>query len=168
MLSDDMIWHYVDGFLNETDTALVETYLRQHPEHNKRLESIRAEKRALSSMPLEKPNADFSKLVMAAWAAEQVHAPAKRRDWILLSIAAVFGLFVVAAFIMVVGTAPEAAPLAIPDQYVPEMPTIDWAMLLDSFVLRYGTILIFALLTVQVLDKYLQRWTRQHRLVTGH
>ncbi len=170
LLTDDMLWDYVDGFLEGSEKLQVEAYLQQHPAQRKRLESIQEEKRAFASLTLEKPAAGFADRVMAAWVSEQTLrvAPAKPRDWILLSIAGVIGFFLLVAFALVIAMAPEAAPLlTIPEQYVPTVPVIDWAMIFGSNIFRYGLILTLALFTLQILDKYLQQRHRLSGLIHG-
>ena len=93
--------------------------------------------------------------------AEQAHAnalaPEKRRDWILFSIAGFMGVLLVIAVILGISMAPSMTPVVIPDQYVPQIPVVDWAAVFGSAVFRYGLILLIAVLTLQILDKYLQQ-----------
>lgn len=173
ILTDDHLWDYTDGFLSDEEQRQVEAYLQQHPEHRARLLAIEAEKRALSALPLAKPQAGFADRVMAAWVAEQAHAravaPAKPRDWIMLAITGAFGIFLLLALVLAIGAAPETVPtLSIPEQYVPKMPLIDWAGVLGSNIFRYSIMLMLTLLGLQVLDKYLQQSSRLHRVVPGH
>ena len=112
-------------------------------------------------MPLDKPRAGFADAVMAAWVAEQAHAlatvPGKRHDWILFSIAGVMGALLMGALVLGIGMTPAMPALNLPAQYVPQVPVIDWASLLESASLRYGLLLMLAVLTLQFLDKYLQQ-----------
>ena len=62
--------------------------------------------------------------------------------------------------------APEAAPISLPEQYLPQMPLIDWAALLDNALLRYGVLITLTLLTLQILDKYLQQRTKIEGMLT--
>lgn len=173
ILTDDHLWDYTDGFLSDEEKRQVEAYLQQHPEHRARLLAIEAEKRALSAIPLSKPQAGFADRVMAAWVAEQAHAravvPAKPRDWIMLSITGAFGVFLLLAFAMAVSTAPETVPtLTVPEQYVPKMPLIDWTGVMSSNIFRYSIMLMLTLLGLQVLDKYLQQRSGAQAIVPGH
>ena len=173
ILTDDHLWDYTDGFLSDEENRQVEAYLQQHPEHRARLLAIEAEKRAISSIPLSKPQAGFADRVMAAWVAEQAHtravAPAKPRDWIMFSITGVFGVFLLMALVLAIAAAPVTAPaFTIPEQYVPEIPLIDWVGMMGSNVFRYSIMLMLTLLGLQVLDKYLQQRNRMHPIVPGH
>lgn len=98
LLTEDILWDYADGFLPEPEKAQVADYLRQYPEWQARYQAILDEKSALFNTVLEIPPTDFSKKVMAAWAAEQLqahaHKAAAKKDWILLLIPFVFGLFI--------------------------------------------------------------------------
>ena len=171
LLTDDRLWDYADGFLEGAEKLQVEAYLQQHPDQWKRLEAIQGEKRALAALPLEKPQAGFADRVMAAWVAEQSYtralAAAKPYDRILLSIAGAFGVFLILAFILAISMAPEVVPLNIPTQYIPSMPVVNWALLFDNVIFRNAMILILALLTLQILDKYLQQRNQQQRLLPG-
>lgn len=172
LLTDDMLWDYADGFLEEGEIRQVEAYLQQHPEQRQRLESIQAEKRAFAALPLDKPNKSFADGVMAAWVAEQASskklAPAKPRDWILLSLGGFMGLLLLGALFLVPALAPSLEPVTMPEQYMPQMPAIDWTTILESAVLRYGLILMLVVLALQILDKYLQQRSQLQKLTPGH
>ena len=173
LLSDDMLWDYADGFLEDAEKLQVEAYLQQHPEQRYCLDSILREKRAFAALPLEKPQSGFADRVMAAWVAEQTQAravaPAKPRDWVLLSIAGVFGLFLFGAFILVIAMALESVPMvSIPEAYMPQVPVLDWAAILINPAFRYSLILLLAFLILQILDKYLQQRNRSYGLLSGH
>lgn len=173
MLTDDLLWDYADGFLEEAEKLQVDAYLRQHPEHQARLQGILAEKRTFSNLPLEKPGSDFANKVMTAWAAEQSPAKAgtiakpKGRDWILWSIALAFGIMLALPFLMPASEAPTALPLQIPADYLQQVqwPTFDWAGLFNSSLMSYMLLLTLAFMSLKLLDKYLQ--VRNMRL-SGH
>lgn len=173
MLTDELLWDYSDGFLEEAEKLQVEAYLRQHPEQQARLQGILAEKRAFSSLPLEKPGSDFASKVMTAWVAEQAPAKAgtiakpKGRDWILWSIALAFGIMLALPFLMPASEAPTTLPLQIPADYMQQVqwPTFDWAGLLNSSLMSYLLLLTLAFMSLKLLDKYLQ--VRNMRL-SGH
>ncbi len=173
MLTDDMLWDYADGFLQGEEKLRVDAYLSQHPEHQARLNAIRAEKRAFSALPLEKPGAGFAQQVMAAWATEQVTekatlpTKAKGSDWILWSIAIAFGLMMAVPFLLAPAASPESFSFKIPEEYVPQVqtPSFDWAGFFNSAMLRNALLLTLAFMSLKLLDKYLQ--VRGHRLA-GH
>lgn len=173
MLTDELLWDYADGFLEETERLQVDAYLRQHPEQQARLQGILAEKRTFSKLPLEKPASDFANKVMMAWAAEQAPAQAgtivKRqgRDWILWGIALAFGIMLALPFLMPASEAPTSLPLQIPDDYLQQvqLPTFDWAGLFNSSLMSYTLLLTLAFMSLKLLDKYLQ--VRNMRL-SGH
>lgn len=169
MITNEMLWDYADGFLSEAEKLQVEAHLQQHLEYRVQLESILAEKRAFAAMPLEKPRAGFADGVMAAWAAEQARTvatkPAKPRDWILWVMGGVMGALLLGALVLGIGMAPAVPAVTIPDQYTPQIPAVDWAAILGSSVLRYGLVLMLAVLMLQILDKYLQQ---RNRLVMAH
>lgn len=173
MLTDELLWDYSDGFLEEAEKLQVEAYLRQHPEQQARLQGILAEKRAFSNLPLEKPGSDFASKVMTAWVAEQAPAKAgtiakpKGRDWILWSIALAFGIMLALPFLMPASEVPTTLPLQIPADYMQQVqwPTFDWAGLLNSSLMSYLLLLTLAFMSLKLLDKYLQ--VRNMRL-SGH
>ncbi len=168
MLTEEMLWDYADGLLTEAEKLRVEACLQQNPQDRARLDGVLAEKRAFAAMPLEKPRAGFADGVMAAWAAAQAQPdakPAKGRDWILIAIAGLMGALLLSALALGIGMAPSMPELKLPDQYLPQMPVVDWAALLDNAVLRYGIILALAVLSLQILDKYLQQ---RQRLTMAH
>ncbi len=166
MIIEEMLWDYADGFLSEAEKLQVETYMQQHPEYRVKLESILTEKRAFAALPLEKPKAGFADGVMAAWAAEQAVAkPAKPRDWILWVLGGVMGALLLGALVLGIGLAPAMPTVTIPEQYAPQLPAVDWASIMSSAVLRYGLILMLAVLMLQILDKYLQQ---RNRLALAH
>lgn len=172
LLTDALLWDYADGFLEAAEQQQVEAYLQQHPEHYQRLEAIRAEKLAFKALPLEKPQKGFADRVMAAWVAEQARAgalvPAKKSDWIIFSIAGAFGIMVLLAFALVLGSASAIEPVNLPQALSPEIPAVDWALLLDNPILRYGLMLTLVLLTLQILDKYLRQRASVQGLAAGH
>lgn len=164
MLTDEQLWDYADGFLEADEKQQIDAHLRQHPAQQARLDAILAEKRAFATVPLEKPNSDFAKQVMAAWVAEQnpvkasVPAKAKGQDWVLWGIAAVM----LAMLFVPLWLAPSAAPtelsFQIPEEYVPQLqvPAFDWQGLFGSTWLRTLLLITMAFMSLKILDKYLQ------------
>jgi anti-sigma factor RsiW len=161
MITEEMLWNYADGLLTEAEKLMVEAHLTQYPEDRVKLEAVLAEKRAFAALPLENPRAGFADGVMAAWAATQaqtlVAKPGKSRDWILVALAVLMGALLLGALLLGIGLAPAMPAVSVPDQYMPQMPVVDWATLLESATLRYGIILTIAVLMLQILDKYLQQ-----------
>lgn len=164
MLTDDLLWDYADGFLDPAEKQQVERYMQQHPDARLRLEHILTEKREISSLPLESPNAGFADRVMAAWAAEHVHQQAKAKggDWIIRIIPAVFGLFVLTPVVVMVFAALQLAPGELPTIPMPEMPVIDWAAWVGNPILQYGLLLTLVLMGLRFLEKYVQHWRLVH------
>lgn len=171
LLTDELLWDYADGFLEATAMHQVDAYLKQHPEQRKRLNSIEAEKRTLATLALEKPRAGFADGVMAAWVSEQAAAqaiaPVKPRDWVISTIAGLMGILMLLFFAIVYAMAPGIEPISIPNQYIPEVPLIDWALLFDNPVMHYAVMLTLVLLVLKTLDKYLQQRNRPHGLTPG-
>lgn len=156
MLTDDLLWDYADGFLAADEKTRVEVYLRQYPEWQERLDAIMAEKRAFHALPLERPKPGFSDRVMAAWAAEShatYVAAAKGKDWIVLLISAILGLFICAA-VVVAGM--QSAPAQLPVE-IPEVPTYDWSKVFDNQILQFGLFFVLALITLKFAEKYLEQ-----------
>jgi anti-sigma factor RsiW len=157
LLTDDLLWDYADGFLDATEKAHVEAYLRQHPEWRARLEMVQTERRALLALPVEKPKAGFADGVMAAWVAERAgartHSAAIGRDWVMYAIAGVFGLFLLFPLVALVLS---ASSVSIPDTYALELPAADWAGLLGSAFVRYALLLALGFASLRLLEKYLQ------------
>lgn len=158
ILTDDILWDYADGLLSASEKAQVEAYLKQHPELAQKLERVLTEKRNFQELSLERPDKGFADRLMAAWVTEQTHARAQARkpDWVLSSIALVFGLFLLVAIGAILMSAPENS-FGIPDNLMPEMPSFDLSGALGNPMLRFGVMLILAFLGLQILDKYLQQ-----------
>lgn len=164
IVTDELLWDYADGLLAVSEKQQIDAYLLQHPAQKAQLDAILAEKRAFTTVPLEKPNSDFAKQVMAAWVAEQsplkasVPAKAKGQDWVLWGIAA--GM--VAMLFVPLWLAPNAVPtdlsLQIPEEYMPQLqvPAFDWQGLFGGAWLRTLLLITMALMSLKILDKYLQ------------
>jgi anti-sigma factor RsiW len=161
MLTDELLWDYADGFLAVEAKTQVENWIRTHPDAQQRLDQIMAEKRAFSGLTLEKPDSDFAKKVMGAWVAE--HAPAKRaskashKDWIFWGASGILVALMFVPFLLA-PDAPPSEPVRIPEQFIPQVsvPTYDWAGLLSSSSLQFLLMATLALLSLKLLDKYLQ------------
>ena len=166
LLTEEMLWDYADGFLTASEKQQVETYLERHPESKVQLDSILAEKQELFSLSLESPNPGFADRVMAAWAAEQVHAKAKANgnDWIIRLIPLVFGLFVLTPLVVMVLGALQLTPGELPTLTIPEMPSIDWDAWANNPFLQYGLLLTIVFTGLRFLDKVLQHRRLVHQL----
>lgn len=170
MLTDELLWDYADGFLSGDAKTQVENLLKTQPDAQQRLEQIMKEKRAFSGLTLEKPDSDFAKKVMGAWAAEQ--APAKRaskaghKDWIFWGASGILVALMFVPFLLA-PDAPPAEPVRIPEKFIPQVsvPTYDWAGLLNSSSLQFLLMATLALLSLKLLDKYLQV---KHLQAAGH
>jgi hypothetical protein len=167
LLTDDLLWDYADGFLAAEDKLRVDAFLRQHPEWQERLDAIMAEKRAFHALPLEKPRPGFSDKVMAAWAAEthaSWSASSKGKDWIVMLVSAVFGLFICAAFVV---AAMQAAPAPLPVE-LPKLPAYEWGSIFDNQVLQFGLFFALALIALKFVEKYIEQRKLLERLKTQH
>jgi hypothetical protein len=161
MLTDELLWDYADGFLSAEAKTQVENWLKTHPDAQQRLDQIMAEKRAFSGLTLEKPGADFALKVMNAWAAEQ--APAKRaskagnKDWIFWGASGILLALLFVPFLLA-PDAPPSEPVRIPEKFIPQVsvPAFDWAGLLNNSSLQFMLMATLALLSLKLLDKYLQ------------
>ena len=163
LLTEDMLWDYVDDLLNEEDRRMVESYLSQHADQRARVDHIRQEKMALSALPFEKPDRLFADRVLAAWAGEQVQtfaatAPPARRDWVVHAIAASLGVFLLAPLMVLVVVAFQAAP-AVPVQLpTVKYPSVDeFSALMSNQALQFGLIAVPVILSLFLLDKYLHQ-----------
>jgi anti-sigma factor RsiW len=118
LMTEDLLWDYADGLLDEPTATALLAYLQQHPDWQLQLDTIVADRKALLSMPLDKPRADFSSRVMAAWAMEQMTQKVRqpRKDWISYGIAALFGLFILGGIAMII--------VALAQNALPETPAV--------------------------------------------
>lgn len=159
LLTDDMLWDYADGLLHPEEKVQVDHYLRQHPEHQTRLNTILAEKRAWTALPLDRPNAGFADRVMAAWVAEQSKNPGlvpnKGRDWIIYCIAAAMGFFILLPIVLLLLAAPSNMGI-ISTEYIPQTPVILWGEIFLSPVMRFGLPLTLMFFCFRFFDQYLQ------------
>jgi hypothetical protein len=166
LLSEDMLWDYADGFLDQADKMQVDAYLQLHPEHQSRLDTIVAEKRAFSALPLDRPKSGFADRVMAAWVAEQSGqaslATDKGKDWIIYCIAAAMGFFILLPIILMAISAPAMSTDIIPAEYIPEVPAIPWGKIFTSPVMRIGLPLTLLFFCFRFLDQYLQQKKMSH------
>ncbi len=155
LLTDDLLWDYADGFLSTAEKNRVETYLRQQPEAQRRLQVILDEKATLATLSMEAPEPGFANRVMAAWAVETAQASAKARgkDWIIWLISLAMALFVLTPVVVMFFTASELTPDVLP---LPEMPVFDWSVWVNSPVLWYAMLLLVAIMGLRFLDKILQ------------
>ncbi|HLP93698.1 MAG TPA: hypothetical protein VK168_06655 [Saprospiraceae bacterium] len=162
MLTDDLLWDYADGFLSPEETRQVADFLQKHPEYQARLDQIHAEKRAFANLPLENADSGFAQQVMSAWAAEQQPAVAtaknKGNDWIFWAASSVIALLVFLPFLLPSKSAAPAKPLEIPEKWNPqwELPSYDWAGLFGNNTTYFLLLATLALLSLKLLDKYLQ------------
>lgn len=161
VLTEDMLWDYADGFLSPEEKMRVDAYLQQHPEQAPRLDAITAEKKLFAALPTERPNAGFADRVMAAWVSEQAGsrqmAATPGKDWIIYSIAAAMGLFLVLPILLIFFSNPAGATDVIPAEYMPQTPVIPWAEIFSGPVLRFGVPLALMLFSFRFLDQYLQQ-----------
>lgn len=166
LLTDDLLWDYADGFLDTSENARVEAYLKQHPEWQLRLQHILNEKQVLATLPMESPDPGFTDRVMAAWTAEQAKAKAAKgsSDWIIRLIVLAFGLFVLTPVVVMLVAAMQLAPSELPSVELPELPAVDWMAWVDSPVLLYGLLLLFVVSGLRLLDKVLQHQKMVHKL----
>jgi anti-sigma factor RsiW len=173
-LTDDILWDYADDLLAAQEKQQVEAYLKQHPEWQAKLTAIRAEQRALATLPLQKPGAGFSDRVMATWTAEHMKsfaaaAPPKKRDWIILTLAGSMGMLILAPIVVMVIAAIGATPaeISVPTIQTPSIDTDIWAQALAGPVFQTALIGIFAILMLRIIDKYLRQKTALQRLING-
>lgn len=118
-MDQDLLWDYADGLLDAPTAAAVADYLQQHPDWQQEYETIVADRKAMLSMPLEKPHAGFTDRVMAAWVTDQMalKAPIQpKKDWIIYGIAAAFSFFIVGGILMII--------IALAQTTLPETPAI--------------------------------------------
>lgn len=160
-VNEELLWDYADGLLADDQRVQVEAWLLQHPEGQQLVEQIRAEKRALFEVPLEKPNGGFADRVMAAWAMEQVHAQGakavtRHKDWVIYGIAGVFGLFILTPIVALIVTLIQTqfeAP-ALPVDYT--MPTVNWELVFGNSAFHYAAYLMLTFLLLRFAEKFIQ------------
>lgn len=153
-VTDELLWDYADGFLSREEKYQVEAFLRQHPEWQERLQAIRSEQQALFNVPMEKPRADFADRVMAAWATETVHNHAKSkahgRDWIIIAIASVFGLFILTPIVVMVVAALQSSAPEVNNQIT----GVDWGNVASMPAVQYATYLGLTFLMLRFAEKW--------------
>jgi anti-sigma factor RsiW len=157
-LNEDLLWDYADGLLDAPEKAALENQLLNAPEWQQTLDGIMALKAQLHATPLDKPRRDFSDRVMAAWADEKMTAfkPDKGKDWIVYLISALFGVFILVPFIMLIG---QLSTLSFGSGTPLELPEFDvtrWADSLNLGSAMLAGLMILCLLTVLFLDRFLR------------
>ncbi len=160
MFTDDLLWDYADGLLDAAEHQRVMERLQHDPEAQSRLADIVAEKKSFAALSLETPKSGFADRVMAAWAVEQMQAQPtsslhKGRDWMIFAISGVFGLSLLLPLAMLLVTTLRGEGPALPTDYT--LPTVDWALVLANPIVYYTLGLVLTLLSLRLLDKYLQR-----------
>ncbi|MBU6343484.1 MAG: hypothetical protein KGS48_18445 [Bacteroidetes bacterium] len=163
VITDALLWDYVDGFLDEADDAHVKIVLEQSPELRQKLALIVAEKSAWACSPLESTPPAFADSVMAAWAGAQWNARATQtaQDPVMRLIPIALGALLLLCLILIPFGAFNADPLL----YIPNP---EWALiwvqkLAQSPVLYFAVLLLVVFLTLRIFDQML----RSSRLVYG-
>ena len=160
LINEDILWDYADGLLSPAERLEVDALLHSNPDLQAQLQEVLTFRAQLHATPLEKPRAGFADGVMAAWAGEQMQAyqaPANR-DWIVFSVAAAFGLFIVSALISVIARIPWPKSVQLPFE-APKWQLPEWNfgnLGLDGRVLQLLLPALLVLMTLMVLDKYLR------------
>ncbi len=168
-INEDLLWDYADGLLDAPERAALENQLLEAPEWQQTLDGIMALKAQLHATPLEKPRRDFSDRVMAAWADERMTAfkPDKGKDWIVYLISALFGVFILVPFVMLIG---QLSTLNIGSGTPLELPTVDISVWMDSLNLgsaMLAGLVILCLLGVLFLDRFLRHRQFLAKLAKG-
>lgn len=158
LLTDDLLWDYADGLLDAADHQRVAQSLHRSPEAERRLAAILAEKKSFTDLPLDMPGHGFADRVLAAWTLEQMQPAAavkKGRDWMVLLITCVFGLLLLLPLLALIVTALRSGATTLPVAYT--LPTVEWTLVLANPTLHYAIGLAFILVTLRLLDRYLQQ-----------
>ncbi len=170
IINEEVLWDYADGFLTPEEHREVDTYLQLHPDWQIRLEEVMAFRAQLHATPLEKPRSGFTDRVMAAWATEQVQAyqPGKNKDWIVFSVAAAFGLFILGGFVAVLvslsGMSNTPSQMELPQV---QLPMSQLGAILQNQTLQMAFPIVLAVLSLFVLDKYLRHRRFLQNLANG-
>jgi len=159
-MNEDILWDYADGLLSPAERLEVDAMLRSDPALQTQLQEVLAFRAQMHATPLEKPRAGFADGVMAAWAGEQMAAyqPPPNRDWMVFSVAAAFGLFIVGALASAIASLPWPKSVKLPFKK-PQWELPDWdfsALSLDARLLQLLLPVLLTVLTFTVLDKYLR------------
>ena len=160
-MKEDILWDYADGLLSPAERLEVDALLRSDPALQAQLQEVLAFRAQLHATPLEKPRAGFADGVMAAWAAEQMQAyqPPPNRDWMVFSVAAAFGLFIVSALVSVIASIPWPKSVRLPAVELPKWQLPEWnfdGLQVDAQLLQLLLPALLVLLTLMVVDKYLR------------
>lgn len=161
ILSDDLLWDYVDGLLTDAERKRLEAYLTEHPEWMARLQAVETDRSLLQSVPLEAPPQGFASGVMGAWNSlltPTVESP----DWIIRGIGAVFGLFILLPLVILIFNGLHIKNSVFS---VPGMPSVDWLALFSHPVLQYGLYFGFTLLALRLLSAVLSQYRVMHKMM---
>ncbi|MFZ4635659.1 MAG: anti-sigma factor family protein [Saprospiraceae bacterium] len=161
IISDDLLWDYVDGLLTDAENRLVKAYLAEHPDWMARLQAVETDRRLLQSIPLETPPPGFATAVMGAWNGLLTPA-AESPDWVIRGIGLVFGLFILLPLGLLIagGLRMDEKAFALPN-----MPKVDWLALFSHPVLQYGLYFGFTLLALRLLSAVLAQYRLMHKMM---
>ena len=157
LLTDDLLWDYADNLLDSAERRRVTEALYRQPDAAYRLEAILSEKKAFAAQPLDLPATGFADRVLSAWTLEQMQLQPRTkpgRDWMVLLISGGFGLLLLVPLLALVIAALRNSAAVLPIDY--RLPAINWAALLSNSALQYALGLAFTLITLRLLDRYLQ------------
>lgn len=158
LLTDNMLWDYADGFLSPEEKKQVDAYLHLHPEWKAHLDAILKDKKAFADLSPDRPDAGFSDRVMAAWTVEHVRSKATKpgTDWIVRTIAIVFGFFVLVPVFMIIFSAVQISPSELIPFEMPALPQVNWAGIMGHPAMHYTVYLGLTFLFLRLLEKYLR------------
>lgn len=159
-INEDTLWDYADDLLSPAERLEVDALLSADPALQAELREVLAFRAQLHATPLEKPRAGFADGVMAAWASEQMAAyqPPPNRDWIVFSVAAAFGLFILSALVSAITSLPWPKSVKLPVE-MPQLQLPDWdfsGLNFDTRLLQLLLPALFTMLALTLLDKYLR------------
>ena len=169
--SDDMLLHYIDGTLSQSEKQKLEKDLEQSEILRKRLDQLRSTHLLLRSNRLEQPSKNFAQVVMARLNNDPIRGTSFPIRNSLLLLAGVLVVAIIASVLAPAGvfdsisTTIDLNQVELPKKYLERtLPSIS----IDGKLMVNVIILINLVLGWLVLDRAILKPIFQRRAQTGH
>ena len=137
MISEEQIWNYLDGSLNEADRKEVANSIAADKDVAELFEEISALHNSLKAETLQKPSLSFTDAVMASIPTTPAYAPAAKPPYKLLLLFATPTIVVLILFCVILAISSGPVSYELPFQ----MPSLDFH-LVNVFVWTIGLLVL--------------------------
>ena len=169
--SDDLLLHYIDGTLSQSEKQKLEKDLEQSEVLRKRLDHLRSTHLLLRSNRLEQPSKNFAQIVMTRLNQDPIRATSFPIRNSLLLLAGVVLVAIIASILVPAGvfdsisTTIDLNQVELPKKYLERtLPSIS----IDGKIMVNVIILVNLVLGWLVLDRAILKPIFQRRAQSGH